>query len=284
MAITIACSDTDTIDLADYVEFCHSQKHINDREHILSTAFMLKRLANNKIFLVDFLNSKLREISRYDVKTDFTPPSFYLYQSSLFSIRAAIWLPDDSKDGDIAKGYGVTHNHHFDFLTCGYTGPGYRTVIHSCAPENLHGVIGETLEMEFQEETRLTEGKLMFYRHTGDIHAQHPPKALSISINLIFPTHPDAGIQCAIDPKNRKLIAHLDGLPTTTRLMAAARLMHDDDTINHLQNIALNHYCPRTRAMSFQSLMTINPSDQCRYFQQAEQDRHRYVRTLISSL
>ncbi len=283
MAITITCSDTDSIDLADYVDFCHSQKNLGDRDNIFSSAFMLKRLANNKHFFVNFLNDRLRDIFQYDVKTDFTPPSFYLYQSPLFSIRAAVWLPDDSEPEDIAKGYGVTHNHHFDFLTCGYIGPGYRTVIYRCAPERLHGIIGETLEMDFQEETRLTEGKLMFYRHTEDIHTQHPPEALSISINLIFPTHPDAGIQCAINPKSRQLIAHLDCLPATTRLMAIARLMHNGETINHLQTIALNHHCPRTRAMSFQSLLAINPSDQSRYLYQVSRDQHNYVRTLISS-
>ncbi|KEI69778.1 hypothetical protein [Endozoicomonas elysicola] len=280
MTITVESNDTEAIDLAEYVAFCHNQDKLHDREQVLSTAFMLQRLANNKHFLLDFLNTKLKDISLYDVKTDFTPPSFYLYQCPTFSVRAAVWLTDDSEVGDIAKGYGVTHNHHFDFLTCGYFGPGYRTIIHTCEAEKQHGIIGKSMEMIFQEETLLPEGKLMFYRHTEDFHVQLPPESLSISINLVFPTHPDAGIQCAIDPESSKLITHLDALPATNSLMAVARFMHNDDTTTLLQDIALNHHCPRTRAMCFQCLIEIAPSDQHYFLCQANQDPHDYVRSI----
>lgn len=282
MTVTIVSNETAEVSLAEYVDYCHDQKQISDMDTVLSSAYMLQRLANNQNFFLDFLNEKLKDIVSYNVKTDFTPPSFYLYQSAEFSVRAVLWLPCDKGEEDaVSKGYGVTHNHHFDFLTCGYYGPGYRTIIHQCEPDKVSGVIGEKVDMKFQEDSLLTVGKLMLYQHTRDIHVQLPPESLSISLNLVFPSHPEAGIQCAFDPNNQTVLAHLDVLPATTRIMNVARLLHNDATVERLEQIALKHCCPRTRAMSLETLLSINPADGERYLASSHRDRSLYVRKVI---
>ena len=241
---------------------------------------MLRRLANNQTFLADYLAQQLEQFEHYDIKTDFTPPSFYLYQCPEFSVRAVLWLPcnNDNSDDAIAQGYGVAHNHHFNFLTCGYFGPGYQTIIYHYDPESVSGLPGEQVKLVFQENTWLPPGKLMFYNHSTDIHVQLPPKSLSLSINLIFPKHPAASIQSTFDLKQQTLSGHLDALPTTTALLKAALLLNNDKITERLERISIQHLCPRTRAMVFRTLLSLSPENRVKYNTRINKDPSRYVR------
>ena len=285
MTITVDCSDKEQIELDEYIDFCRSQTHLSDRDKVLSDAYMLRRLANNKRFFLDFLNGQLRRVLQYDVKTDFTPPSFYLFSCDTFSVRAVLWLPCDAPDSEDATslGYGVTHNHHFDFLTCGYYGPGYRTIVHLCDKRRMTGLVGEQVEAAFQDDTLLTPGKLMFYRHTEDIHVQYPPESLSVSINLIFPSHPEALEQCAFDPETWVITRHLDPMRTTTRLFQVARLLHNEQTVEQLLAIADKHCHPRVRSMAYFSLLSILPGSNADLLRQAGMDSSSFVRKLFAS-
>ena len=284
MTITVDCSDLERIELDEYIDFCRSQAHIHDRDSILAGAYMLRRLANNKTFLLDFLNTQLKNVHQYNVKTDFTPPSFYLFSCKSFSVRAVLWLPCDEPDPDdaLSLGYGVTHNHHFDFLTCGYYGPGYRTIVHLCDKNQMVGMVGEQVEVAFQDDTLLSPGKLMFYRHTEDIHVQYPPERLSISINLIFPSHPDALEQCAFDPETWVITRHLDPMATTSSLFQVAKLLHNEQTVEQLLAIAGTHVHPRVRAMAYFSLMSIHPESKSNFLKQAGGDTSAFVRRLFA--
>ncbi|AMO54875.1 hypothetical protein GZ77_25195 [Endozoicomonas montiporae] len=285
MTITVDCSDQEQIELEEYIDFCRSQAHLNDRDQVLASAFMLRRLANNQTFLLDFLNARLKNVEQYNVKTDFTPPSFYLFSCNAFSVRAVLWLPCDEPDSEdaISLGYGVTHNHHFDFLTCGCYGPGYRTIVHLCDKSRMAGLVGESVEAAFQEDTLLTPGKLMFYRHTEDIHVQYPPESLSVSINLIFPSHPDALEQCAFDPETWVITHHLDPMATTTRLFQIAKLLHNNQTVERLLAIAERHAHPRVRSMAYFSLVSILPQSKAELLKQAGSDSSSFVKKLFAA-
>lgn len=281
MTTTIPCEDPLIISLPEYVDFCCHTDNLEDPDVTLDTAYMLRRLANNPQVLVVFLNEQLKHIDQYRVKTDFTPPSFYLYQSSRFSVRAVLWLPSHEEDESYAaKGYGVTHNHHFNFLTCGYYGPGYRTVIYDFDSQQCAGLIGERVSLQWKEDTILSRGKLMHYRHSRDVHIQYPPESLSLSLNLVFPSHPNASIQYAFDLDTQTISGHLDVLPTTSILMMVAERLHDQNTVTQLEKISLRHCCPRTRAMSYKTLMKINHDDYDRYKQRQSNDSSRYVREI----
>lgn len=281
MTTTIHCDDKKSISLEEYIDFCHSTPGLAEPETTISTAGMLRKLANNSSFLADFLTRQLKQIENYNLKTDFTPPSFYLYQCPKFSVRAVLWLPLEEMTNDdeaIAHGYGVTHNHHFNFLTCGYFGPGYRTVIYKYNPDNFAGLTEETIELDLQEDTLLPPGKLMHYQHSRDVHVQYPPENLSISINLIFPRHPDASIQSIFDPENKTIKGYLDSLPTTSAIIKAATLLRNNDSIELLEKIAITHSCPRTRAMVINSLTKLNPASKNEYKRLIANDPARYVR------
>ena len=290
MTTTIHCNDQESISLEEYIDFCHSTPKLAEPEVTINTAAMLKKLANNTTFLADFLAEQLKQIETYNLKTDFTPPSFYLYQCREFSVRAVLWLPCDGMDSDgmdsdgmdsdeaIAQGYGVAHNHHFNFLTCGYFGPGYRTVIYNYNPDNFAGLAGEKIELNRQEDTLLSRGKLMHYQHSRDVHVQFPPKSLSLSINLIFPRHPDAAIQSTFNLNNKTIEGYLDSLPTTSTIIKAAMLLQNDDSMDLLKTIATTHSCPRTRAMVINALIKLNPDSESEYARLIANDPDRYVR------
>ena len=280
MTTTIQCDYQDCISLEEYIDFCHSTPNLADPEVTTNTAGVLRKLANNTSFLADFLAKQLKQIESYNLKTDFTPPSFYLYQCPEFSVRAVLWQPCDEAGNDeaIARGYGVAHNHHFNFLTCGYFGPGYRSIIYNYNPDNFAGLIGERVKLHFQEETLLSPGKLMYYRHSQDVHVQYPPDTLSLSINLIFPRHPDASIQSVFDPENQTIKGYLDSLPATSAIIKAALLLQNNDSIELLEQIATSHSCPRTRTMVFNSLIRLNPADKHKYKRLISNDPDRYVR------
>lgn len=281
MTTTIDCDDQNGITLEEYIEFCHATPGLAEPEVTISTSGMLRRLANNSSFLADFLTEQLKQVEHYHLKTDFTPPSFYLYQCPEFSVRAVLWLPgEEIRDNDeaIAHGYGVAHNHHFNFLTCGYFGPGYRTTIYNYNPDHFAGLTGEKVQLDLQEDTLLTPGKLMHYRHSRDVHVQYPPESLSLSINLIFPRHPDASIQSVFDLKHNIIKRYLDSLPTTNAIIKAAILLHNEESVELLEHIATNHHCPRTRAMIFNTLLELNPVRKNEYIHSVTNDPNRYVR------
>ena len=281
MTTTIHCNVQDSITLEEYIDFCHSTPELAEPEVTISSAEMLKKLANNSSFLANFLAEQLKQVENYNLKTDYTPPSFYLYQCPTFSVRAVLWQSCEEMANDdeaIAYGYGVAHNHHFNFLTCGYFGPGYRTVIYRYNPDNFAGLAGEKIELDQQEDTQLSRGKLMHYQHSRDVHVQYPPESLSLSINLIFPRHPDASIQSIFDPENKTIKGYLDSLPTTSAIIKAAMLLQNNDSIELLEQIATNHLCPRTRTMAFSTLINMNPVNKNKYRRLIVNDPDRYVR------
>ena len=281
MTTTIHSNDQQSISLEEYIDFCHSTPNLSEPEVTINSAAMLRKLSNNTTFLADFLATQLKHIENYHLKTDFTPPSFYLYQCPEFSVRAVLWLPCDEMINDeeaVAQGYGVAHNHHFNFLTCGYFGPGYRTVIYNYNPHNFSGLAGEKVELKMQEDSLLSPGKLMHYEHSRDVHVQYPPESLSLSINLIFPKHPDASIQSIFNLDNTTIKGYLDSLPTTSAIIKAALLLQNDNSTELLNEIATTHSCPRTRAMVINALIQLKPDRKSEYIRLITNDPDRYVR------
>ena len=106
-----------------------------------------------------------------------------------FFLRANIWPSADEHmvraSGAGAFVYGLPHDHNFDFLTFGYFGPGYWSDYWEYDYERVAGAVGEPAGLRFVERSRLEPGKLLHYRAHRDVHAQHPPDALSVSLNVM---------------------------------------------------------------------------------------------------
>lgn len=162
-----------------------------DEGSLLHAASWLGRLGANRAFLADLLLEELRARHREgDPATVYGPQVVML--SSLerdFFLRANIW-PSPTEhlfraSGGAAFVYELPHDHNFDFLTCGYFGPGYVSDYWEYDHAAVAGVVGEQAGLRFVERSQLSPGKLMHYRAHRDVHSQLPPASLSVSLNII---------------------------------------------------------------------------------------------------
>lgn len=164
---------------------------LTDEDSIARCTDLLAGLQRNPDFLADRVIAALKasytdqlELNRY------TAQVFLLHRSPRgFYLRANMWPSERdaayTASGPAAFSYGVPHDHNFHFLTAGYFGPGYISDYYDYDPEAVDGRIGEPLNLQFVERSRLAQGKLMLYRAHRDIHSQLPPESLSVSLNIM---------------------------------------------------------------------------------------------------
>lgn len=105
-----------------------------------------------------------------------------------FAIGAEI-LPSANEhvlraSGPGALGYGVVHNHNYDFLTLGYFGPGCRVDDYEFDIERSESHLDATVMLRPVGRSQLKPGRLVHYRARRDVHCQHPPDTLSVSLTL----------------------------------------------------------------------------------------------------
>ena len=162
-----------------------------DEASLLHAARWLRRLGANRDFLAELLLAELKHRHRdEDAATAYGPQVVMLSPlGGAFFLRANIWpSPDEHMFRASGAGtfvYGLPHDHNFDFLTLGYFGPGYWSDYWEYDYERVAGAIGEPAGLRFVERSRLEPGKLMHYRAHRDVHAQLPPEALSVSLNVM---------------------------------------------------------------------------------------------------
>lgn len=162
-----------------------------DEESLLHAARWLRRLGSNRDFLAELLLTELGNRHREeDTAAAYGPQVVMLSPlgGEVF-LRANIW-PSAGEHMVRASGagsfvYGLPHDHNFDFLTLGYFGPGYWSDYWEYDYERVAGAIGEPAGLRFIERSRLEPGKLLHYRAHRDVHAQHPPDSLSVSLNVM---------------------------------------------------------------------------------------------------
>jgi hypothetical protein len=174
----------------------------------------LARLGNNRELLWEYL---LRCGGLDGWKRNFLPPqSFPLGSANGFMVRANIWLPP-KRGGGAADAqykqiysYDLAHNHDFHFLTVGYFGPGYETDLYEINPEAIEGIPGEPVDLGARRREQLTPGRVIYFDAYNDVHVQHEPRELSISLNLLFSGVPRVRDQLLFDTERSVVI----GSPT----------------------------------------------------------------------
>ena len=163
-----------------------------DEASLLHAAGWLQRLALDPRFLADYILAELAERHTDDPFESGYGPQVMMLSPPRgdFFIRANIWPSANETmlraSGGASFVYGLPHDHNFDFLTVGYFGPGYWSDYYEYDYGAVAGARGEPVpSMHFVERSRLEPGKVMHYRAHRDIHAQHPPDALSVSLNIM---------------------------------------------------------------------------------------------------
>ncbi len=163
----------------------------DDEASLAHAAQWLRRLGNNRRFLGDMLIDELAGRHRDEIEQSTYGPQVVMLSDIAgdFFLRANIWPSKDEHmyraSGASSFVYGLPHDHNFDFLTHGYFGPGYWSDYYEFDYEAVDGWSGEPAGLRFVERSRLEQDKLMLYRAHKDVHAQLPPDALSVSLNIM---------------------------------------------------------------------------------------------------
>jgi hypothetical protein len=158
-------------------------------EYIDACARELSRLANNRELVWNHLaRGGLEEWGR-----SFSPPqSFILGMAHGLLVRANIWLPPKHARSETDAyyrriySYDLAHNHDFHLLTVGYFGPGYETDLYEVDAKAIAGIPGDQVTLGAHRREQLTPGRVIYFKAYSDVHVQHEPSELSISLNLIF--------------------------------------------------------------------------------------------------
>ena len=191
MPRVIANSQSEQASLEETVAALAAGFDPRDDDSTLAAAAALERLANNRSFLGDMLIAHLRDSARDEfADSDYGPQAIVLspVRGGCF-LRANIW--PSAREACVRTGglasfvYGAPHDHNFDFLTVGYFGPGYRSDYYVYDYDRVAGYRGERAGLRFVERSALHEGRLLHYRAHVDVHAQLPPEATSVSLNVM---------------------------------------------------------------------------------------------------
>lgn len=163
-----------------------------DETSLHNAAEALAGLAANRTFLGDMLIDQLAGAmtgAMTGAATAYGPQALMLAgPRNGYFIRANIWPargdPAYRSSGAASFVYGLPHDHNFDFLTVGYFGPGYVSDYWEYDYASVRGDVGEPVDLRFVERSALGEGRVLHYRGHRDVHCQHPPASLSVSLNI----------------------------------------------------------------------------------------------------
>lgn len=291
MAFSYNFSNNNSISIAEYCEWMEANVDFRDEASVLASASTFHQLSNNRTLLEEIITSSLKTeaegIQQFNVYTDAT---FILAMSrnKPFFVRANVWKKPQARNGthdweNQHYSYLLAHDHNFDFMTVGYHGLGYRTEIYEYDKEAISGYIGEKIELRFLEDTRLECGKVMFYRKSKDVHVQHPPEQLSISLNLMMRcTDQHTRQQFEFDVQNSKIKNYLSGdISLRVSLIEMAAELGGTACVDILDRIARTHVCPRSRKAAFTGLLHSATYDQSLALTNIEKDSSIIVRDLL---
>lgn len=247
--------------LADLVDHCRSsQFDPADEESLANAAPLLAALGNDRNFLADAAIAGLKDHCAQQIATNgYSPQVLMLHPpEERFFIRANIWPsvvdPAYRSSGAATFFYGLPHDHAFDFLTLGYSGPGYWSDYYEVDPASVEGLAGEAVTLRFTGRSQLSPGRMLLYRANRDIHDQHPPESLSVSINLM-PQAPGQGWrrQYLFDLSGRTIV---QGMTVTTAqlLLGISVRIGAGNGRDLAEDFARSHDDPRMRLAAWSAL------------------------------
>jgi hypothetical protein len=218
---------------------------------IRQCAELLRRLSADRRLLLDFIEGcggVYRAAERFSI-----PQSFILAQRQPFILRVNIWQPLSKEEYRERErnlySYDLAHNHDFRFLTVGHLGPGYVTDICEVDPATISGVPGEPVELRSLRRVALGEGHVLYFEPFTDVHDQHPPDSLSVSINLVLSLENDRGEQYEFDLESASILGPVTqgAVERTRACIRFADYFADDETRRILRELAGNASMARVR-------------------------------------
>lgn len=262
MAYTFELNTSDSISLDDYIHHISERVDIEDIESVAGSAPELRKLANNRDFIVQAINRELAHWKQFQAGNSYTSQTIMLGGGDGFFVRANVWEPLEEDEEKVFReklfSYELPHDHNFTFMTVGYSGSGYETEIYEYDRTQVGKRGPDEVEIRFLERTTLPVGKVMLYRMSEDIHSQHPPRELSISLNLMIRAKSPRE-QHYFDLGQGKIsqVVHPGrGLAAVCRLAAH---IGNQETASLLEQVGAVHENPYIRSIACESLMALEP-------------------------
>jgi hypothetical protein len=275
----------DAIELQDLVaELDAGRFDPKDEDAFASWGPSLKRLANNRNFLGDIILAELKQRCDSQVRgNQYGAPVIMLHRADSYFIRANLWPAEADtlvrQSGIDPFFYHVPHDHNFSFLTVGYLGPGYWSDYYEYDYGQVTGYLGEEVDLQFIERSRLELGKVMLYRAHKDVHLQLPADAMSVSINIVE-TSPCTAFrdQYRFDVSNRTVAGIMTRTSLEPLLLLAAHHGGGNGT-DLLEDFATRHPSDRVRWTALKALAGTadDLDDRIAVFERGTTDESRLV-------
>lgn len=177
--------------IRDIINYLDEEPNIfSDESELYYASNMLNGLSINQPEIESFFRERLKEISSGKI-------SFGFYKSQVlvvhinrkYILRIAIWPSKndyiyENNDKD-AFFYNIPHDHNFNLLTTCIHGSGYKTEFYSYNHDETEKKLLSKVNLEKKGLYNLAKGDTWFYESSSDIHIQHPPDTLSITLNII---------------------------------------------------------------------------------------------------
>ena len=264
MALIIPCEGHDTIDTEDYLDYVQAKVDLNDEDSIAESAPMLRALANDRELIVRRLNELIAR--QFSDETTPSSQAILLGQRKNFYVRANVWPSTaDIVAGRVFQGqfsYDLAHDHNFSFLTVNYSGSGYETDLFEYDFESVVGYVGESVSIRPLQRMRFGRDMAMLYRASRDLHVQHPPKEMSITLNLMVSVPEVRAREQYFFDLERGVIA---GYPAESEnskrssFFRIASMLGDGNTRDLLADLMVRHPSPRARIGAVSALDRLAP-------------------------
>jgi hypothetical protein len=281
VALTIPCDTRRVLTIDEYVDHVKSLD-LKNEEGVAASAPMLKALANDRTLVVRMLNQQIEDAFRSAALP--SAQTIFLGGGADFYVRAAIWPSSSAVSGGRLYqerfAYDIAHDHNFSFLTVNYLGPGYETEIYEYSYDKIEGYSGEPVDLRFLEKVRFGQATAMFYRASRDVHIQHPPEELTVTLNLMI-SLPEVRTrdQFFFDTTRKLITDYVSDTNSSKRvsLLRMAAHLGDAHTADLLQDIAKRHDNRRVRLTAFDVLSERQPERRGAIWESACFDRDRVV-------
>lgn len=288
MALSFEIETPEVLELDEYIDYVKRNVDLMDVDSIAESAPKFRALMNNRKLLTGVLNRQLQDWGTFQEGNTYTAQTFMLGGAPGFFVRVNIWAPpSEIPEVRAAEAqnfyYLVPHDHNFTFMTGGYLGSGYRTMIWEYDHSKLAGVRGEPAELQFLEHTSLPAGKIMVYRKSIDVHSQEHADEFSISLNLmVIPeeTMMNRANQFIFDTEKGVVRSALSSTAGRVMVCDLARHVGDDTTAGLLDALSTKHPDSRVRGACVRSLVKLLPAEAEAVYERAAADPHPYVRHL----
>ena len=263
MPISIDRPHAESASLAEFVElFRDADPPAKDHEALAEQARLLTRLYENRQFIGDWLLNDLVNRCASQAGNLYSAQSMVMARlTPNFFLRVNFWPSADDevvkKTGNGLFSYQLPHDHNFNFLTVGYWGPGYKSDYFEYDFDSVAGYPGEDVETTFVETRNLAQGELMLYRAHKDIHTQHAPTEMSITINVMDQS-PVLASQYIFDKDAQKIDKVVDNRSIPQFLNIAASML-GENALERLLHISQSHDDPAVRFHAMRAATRAKP-------------------------